>query len=85
MYILTGIILKYKLEIFDIYVILILRKEYTMKAKFEPGQVAIHKDKEVIIGKDSFVNDRGQTYYYARPLVSKKAGNYVRSDYLTPA
>ena len=85
MYILTEFILKYKLEIFDIYVILILRKEHTMKAKFEPGQVAIHKDREVVIGKDAYVNERGQTYYYARPIVSKKAGTFVRSDYLTPA
>lgn len=56
-----------------------------MKLKFEPGQIAIHKDTEVVIGKEVYVNDRRQTYYYARPIVSKKAGNFVRSDYLTPA
>lgn len=56
-----------------------------MKAKFKPGHIATHKGTDVVIGKDAYVNDRGQTYYYARPIVSKKAGNFVRSDYLTPA
>lgn len=85
MYILTDFIVKYKLENIDICVILIIRKVLNMKAKFKPGHIAIHKGTDVIIGKESYINDRGQTYYYARPIVSKKTGNFVRSDYLTPA
>lgn len=52
--------------------------------KFEAGEIAVHKGTTVVIGKDSYVNERRQTYYYARPIVSKKAGNFVRSDYLQP-
>lgn len=53
-----------------------------MRTKFKPGDPAIYKGTAVIIGREKYQTEYGQTYYYIRPIVSHRAGMFVRSDYI---
>lgn len=53
-----------------------------MKAKFKQGEPAVYKGTAVVIGREKYPTEYGQTYYYVRPIVAHKPGVFVRSDYL---